>query len=138
MSAYRQTEQFILEQESQIDLFKVEVDESEFQDFDRAISGQQSVRESAYSLGAKPKPQKSNLEKLDFDGAQSTGVRTDLPHLERTVLSEGLEVELRFTSPPTIEDLEALAEYIEFRCRRLKRLGTAEAGSVQKNSTELD
>lgn len=46
-------------------------------------------------------------------------------YFERTVLTPGVSVELVFSREPSLEDFEALFDYVEFRMKRLRRSSEA-------------
>jgi hypothetical protein len=61
-----------------------------------------------------PSPESAPAKIVD-QGRQSV----DAGHVERTVLSLNVSVEMRFSAPPTREDFEALSDYAQFRMKRL-------------------
>jgi hypothetical protein len=63
-------------------------------------------------------------------GVLNPGVATT--HVERTVLTPGVSVELRFDRVPTLDDFEALADYVAFRVKRLLRQTSAQDPSLPR------
>lgn len=83
-----------------------------------------SAAEQPSDLEAMPRVPAAQIREFGDKGMART-VMPEMaagPHVERTVLSPGITVELRFSREPSYQDFEALAEYSEFRKKRLRKV----------------